>query len=135
MTHHSRGFIALISILIISTVLLIAVVSVAQFGIASRFLLLDLERKTETETLAEACLQIARVAIYNNPLYAVEHRMVTVGVPTSRCLIRSIVPNIPSTGQSTVEVTASSTNATTNLRAVITTMSGNILRREEIPTF
>jgi len=129
--QSERGFIALIAILIISVVLLASVISVAQFGITGRYILLDLERKAESESRAEACAQVARVAVFNDPAYEVTDKAVPVG--KSWCNVLSIVKNSPSSGFSRVEVSASSTGATTNLRATVDTSTGNITRLIELP--
>ena len=86
-----KGFIALIAILIISVVLLASVISAAQFGITGRYTLLDLERKAESESLAEACLQVARIAVFNDPAYEVTDRGVLVG--KNWCDVQKIVKN------------------------------------------
>ena len=130
--QKEKGFIALIAILIISVVLLASVVSAAQFGITGRYTLLDLERKAESESLAEACLQVARIAVFNDPAYEVTDRGVLVG--KNWCDVQKIVKNSPSSGFSRVEVSASSTGATTNFRTTVNTSTGNITRIIELPT-
>ncbi len=129
------GFIALISILIISMVLLFAVFAIGQRGIASRFLLLDLERKTQSEQLANACIQIATIDIANNAGHiAASDKEYNVG--SSKCTIHSVQPNFPSAGRSTIEVFAivpgPTEGATTNLQVVIDSTNGNIMSWQEL---
>ena len=127
-----EGFIALISVLILSVILLGAVISLAQYGITSRYALLTLEQKEISVSHAEACVQVARIAVVNDSLYETQNHVVPIG--NTNCLIRHIFPNTPTMGFSRVETTASSSGATTNLRVEIKTNSGAITKVEEIPT-
>ncbi|OGC80485.1 hypothetical protein A2943_02190 [Candidatus Adlerbacteria bacterium RIFCSPLOWO2_01_FULL_51_16] len=132
MIPQPKGFIALISVIIISFVLLITVLSFAQFGIVSRFLLLDLERKEASENLAAACVQVAIIAVYNDSLYEVTDRSVPVG--SEECVL-TIEASTPFLGRSQIQTTASSTGATTNLEVVIDSASGVIQTWEELASF
>lgn len=124
---NSRGFIALISILILSVVMLAAVVSLAQFGVTTRYALLDLERKAETESLALACVELVRIAVVNNPNFTATNLSVDVGTTTKRCLIESVASGV-------VRASATSGTAKTNIRATLNTTSGNVTRLEELAT-
>ena len=64
-SSKTNGFIALISILIVSSVLLVTTLSLAERGIAHRFFLLKHEQKSMSEQLAEACIHIARIKAYH----------------------------------------------------------------------
>ena len=83
-----KGFVALLSIIIMSVVLLATTLSLAQFGIASRFFILDLEHKSASEKLAEACVHVARISVYNNPFY--EAANINIPINTETCTIISI---------------------------------------------
>lgn len=127
---HTRGFIALISVLILSVVLLAAVVSLSQYGVTTRYALLDLERKAESETLASACIEVARIAVMNDPSYSVAFPpgiTLTVGTSTKLCKIETVSGGV-------VKVSASSTDAVTNLKATINTAAGDIIQLEESQT-
>ncbi len=52
----------------ISAVLVVTVLSLAQFGVASRYFLLDLEQKSASEKLAEGCVRLAQLYIIRDPL-------------------------------------------------------------------
>lgn len=130
---QSRGFIALISVLVLSVILLAAVISLAQYGISSRYALLDLENKTISEELARSCVQVARIAVFNDNLYETTNHIIPVG--DFRCEIKNISANTPYPGISQFEIQASSSGATTNLVIEIEANSGNILLVEEVPTF
>lgn len=85
----SRGFVALVAILIFSTILLIIVVSLSRYGVMARFALLDIERKTESEAVASACISVARIMIVDDPLMIATN--MTVPVNDNSCVIESIV--------------------------------------------
>lgn len=129
---QQRGFIALISVLILSVILLASVISLAQYGITSRYALLTLENKTITEELAQACIQVARIAIYNDHLYETVDHLIPIG--NYNCMIKNIFANTPLLGTSRIETNASLSGATTNLRTEIQANSGKIIKIEEIPT-
>lgn len=85
----SRGFVALVAILIFSTILLIIVVSLSRYGVMARFALLDIERKTESEAVASACISVARVMVVDDPLMIATNMVIPVKEKT--CVIESIV--------------------------------------------
>jgi hypothetical protein len=132
MKRHStqNGFIALISILIISAVLLATTLGLAQFGIANRFFILNLEQKASSKKLAEACAHIARIQTYNDPLF-VRDTLLNVPVGDSTCDIVSITPN---GGETVIETSAQTGEAITNLSIVVDNTNGNFLSWEEMPT-
>jgi hypothetical protein len=129
--HPQKGFIALISIMIMSVVLLATTLSLAQFGLASRFFILDLEHKSASEKLAEACVHTARISVYNDPLYN-PTSPVTIPVGDKSCTILSVQPN---GNQSLVKVTATSGTATTNMQVLIDNTNGDFVSWNEVPTF
>lgn len=120
----NRGFIALITVLIISAVLLVAVLSVSFVGLSSRFALIDIEHKISSQKLAESCVQVGVISVANDPLRAVSNRLVYVG--EGQCML-TISPNTPTSGESQIEATASSSNATTNLRIILNSSTASVL--------
>jgi hypothetical protein len=127
-TPQNRGFIALISILIISTVLLATTLSLAQFGIANRFFILDLEQKAGSEKLAEACVHIARVRAYNDPAYDTNVAEPII-VGGGACTIHAIDANGDET---TIETTATNGRSVTNFRVLVDNTNGDFLEWEEV---
>ncbi len=119
------GFIALISIIIIGFVLLISVIALGSRSIGTRFLLLDLERKDASKSLAEGCVQVAIIAIVNDPAYSASNVSVPVGSGT--CTIKSVVSG-------TIKTTANVSGATTNLQVSVDTSSGAIISWQETAT-
>lgn len=128
--HKNKGFVALISIIIISVVLLATTLSLAQFGIANRFFILDLENKRVSEKLAEACVHIARISVYNNPAYVFESANArTIPIDTLTCTINSISRD---NNESTVVVTATQNDSITHYKVVIDNTNGTFLSWTEL---
>ena len=128
--ESEHGFIALISILILSVVMLSTVLSLAQFGIASRYFILDLENKTVSEKLAEACVHVARISVYNDPTYTVTS-VVMLSIESKMCTIVSVERN---GDLSTIETRGESGNAITSLLVVVDNTNGDFISWNEIPT-
>jgi hypothetical protein len=125
MKHNSRGFIALISIIIISVMLLATTLSLAQFGIASRYFILDLENKRVSEKLAEACVQVARINVYNDFSYSVLRPGTKTNIGGKECVIASV-------SSGTIEAQATSSNSITNLRVKVNS-NGDFTEWRELP--
>lgn len=130
MKINQRGFIALISVLMLSVILLGVVISLAQYGMVSRYALLTLEQKEISHARARGCIQVARIAIANDSLYETTDKQVSYD--DSWCEIVLIDAD---GGQSIVRVSASSSGAVTNLEAIIDSASGDLLKIEERVTF
>lgn len=124
----SSGFIALISILIVSAVLLATTLGLAQFGLANRFLIMHLEQKTASEKLAEGCVQMARIKVYNEPSYTVSLRDVSIAGGT--CTINSVTN---SGSASTIKVTATEGESISNLCVVVNNTNGSFTSWKEVP--
>ncbi len=128
-SSKTNGFIALISILIVSSVLLVTTLSLAERGIAHRFFLLKHEQKSMSEQLAEACIHIARIKAYNDPEYTIStSESFPIGEET--CSIHRVTH----TGSEiTVETTAQIGHAITHLRVVLNPLDGSFISWEEVP--
>ena len=61
MKNSSAGFIALFSVIIITSVLLISAVALSFTGFLGRFNVFDSELKAESSALAEACIERVRL--------------------------------------------------------------------------
>jgi hypothetical protein len=128
---HERGFVALISIIMLSVVLLASTLSLAQFGLVNRYFILDLENKSVSERLAEACVHVARIQIYNNPDYE-PSTPITIAIGGSACTISMVDPGVD---ESTIEATATMGNSVTNYRVVVDTDDGEFLSWNEVSVF
>jgi hypothetical protein len=117
--------------LIISAVLLATTLGLAQFGIANRFFILNLEQKASSKKLAEACIHIARIQTYNDPLLIRDTPLeVPIGDDGAKCHIVSITPN---SGVTTLETSAQTGEAITNLSVLVDNQNGDFISFEEIP--
>lgn len=128
----NRGFIALISAIVVSFVLLITVVTLGMRGITGRLYLLEIENKRSSQALAESCVSVATVKVFSDPLYVATNVPVQVG--TNSCTILSVAPNTPVSGQSTVRVSGIYKKATTYLTVVIQTSNGALISQAEKAT-
>ena len=122
MKKDQNGFIALISILILSSVLLASTLALAQFGIANRFFILNLEQKSMSSKRAEACVEIARIKAYNNPSYTTSAMSVTIGGGT--CTLTSVAVSGNTT---TIKATATETVASIRDLGDVATQNGGKL--------
>jgi hypothetical protein len=104
--------------------------SLAQFGIANRFFILALEQKATSEKLAEACVHIARISVYNDPAYVVDTPF-AIDVAGGTCTIHSISTNGT---EATIKIKAASGKSFTNLSVTINPIDGDFLSWEEVPT-
>ncbi len=84
----NTGFVALISAIIISVILLLIVTNVSLTGFYSRFNILDSELKERSLSLAEGCADTAILKLANNPSYSPTNEVVTIGADS--CTIISI---------------------------------------------
>lgn len=130
MKKDQHGFIALISILILSSVLLASTLALAQFGIANRFFILNLEQKSMSEKRAEACVEIARIKAYNNPTYTTSATSVTIGGGT--CTLTSVAVSGNTT---TIKATATEGDTVSNLLVTVDNTTGNFTTFSEVGSF
>jgi Tfp pilus assembly protein PilX len=75
---NQRGFVALISVIIISAVLLFLMVTAAAIAFRGRFNTLDYENKKISVGLAEACVQTAMLKLAQSESYNPADELVTV---------------------------------------------------------
>lgn len=127
-----NGFIALITAIILSFILITVAVSLNQTGFFARSAVSDAEYKARSAALAEACFNQALLALTENPAYGGNE---TVAVDTDSCAIRPILFGTPALGQITIETRALFNDATTDLRIVIKASDHSIISWEEVPNF
>lgn len=130
--QNTKGFVALISVLVISTILFASVALLAQSHIVHRYMLLDFENKLQSEQLAAACVHIGKLFIYNNP-YITTDTLPYGGVfpiQDTTCSVLSIV-----TKGLKKEITTQGTFKTsvTTLYAEVDMNSNDITLWQEIP--
>ena len=127
--HGQEGYIALISAIIISSILLVVTVTLSYTAFFARYNILDSEYKERSASLAEACADVALLKLANNSGYAGN---VAVAIGTDFCSIRLL---FSSGTQTIVDTQASFQNAYTNLRLGVATSTLTVMSWEEIPKF
>jgi hypothetical protein len=110
MHSHPKGYIALISVLLISTSLLVAVISLSFTGYLNRFVILEAQLKEDSLAYAEACASTALGEIARNQAYA---PLSPVGIRVDAdaivdCYIESV------TGSPSNKIITAINNSTTN---------------------
>ena len=88
---NNTGFVALMSAIIISVILLLIVTNLSLTGFYSRSDILDSELKERSSALAEACADTALLKLANNSSYTGLGTITVFGSDT--CTIETIDPN------------------------------------------
>jgi hypothetical protein len=135
----SGGFVALISVIIISAILLVLVFTLEAASLFARFDSLDSENKRISLELAEACVQSAMLKEAQNPTYAGGDCISLGGVcggadPQQVCKICSVTY---ASGIATAYTRAAYRGAYTNLRVSFDTTPGSyaIQGWAELPSY
>lgn len=126
--HSERGFIALMSAVVISATLLLLAAGIGLSGIYDRFDQLDSELKERSNALAEACVDVALLQLSSNPNF---NSPTMVALPPHQCFMGNFSAN---GGLVTFETQASSSNYFTNLKVTYSTNHA-VSSWQEIPTF
>ncbi|MEK7564052.1 MAG: hypothetical protein AAB510_00585 [Patescibacteria group bacterium] len=125
--RHNSGFVALMSAIIISIVLLLITTNLGFTGFYSRSNILDNEFKKRSSSLAEACIDTAILKLANNSSYTGSENQTISGSNT--CNIGNIDP---SSNPIIINTTSVFQNATTNLRVEVNKSTLAIEYYEEI---
>ncbi len=128
--NNQKGFVALISIIIIMSVLLVISVSLSLTSFNTRFNVGDAEYKKKSSALAEACLdaQLLKLAQGVIIIYPA-----TVSVGSDSCTIISKQDNVPTSGQSTIKTKAVFQQSITNLEFVVNSSNFSLINWQELP--
>lgn len=124
--RNSGGFIALMSAIIISVILLLIVVNLSFSSFYSRSNILDSELKERSSALAEACVDTALLKLANNPLYFPPVGGESVEVDGETCIIESV------SGGTIINIRADYKNYITKLEVEVDSDIA-VIRWEEIP--
>lgn len=119
------GFVALITAIILTAILLTITVTLNQTSFFTRGILLDSEYKERSAALAEACVDVARLKLANDLSYSGNE---TVNISDSQCRIRPIASKV-------IETTATSSQSVTNLRVIINPSDISVVSWNELPSF
>lgn len=122
-----RGFIALMSAIIISAILLIVVASGSLTGFFGRMNIFDSELKERSMNLADACIDQAILKLAQNTAYTGSETITLVGGDT--CTIGSI----PSASPKTFKTQGVFRNYYTNLQVTLTSDNRSVSSWQEVP--
>lgn len=128
-----KGFIALISVILISFMLFAITYAVGMTSFLSRFNILDSESKKRSGALAEACLDQAILKITSEEY--LQNQEILVGPkPEDKCVIISTTQNVPTAGKTIIKTQSVINKSYTNLFIIIDD-DFNIIRWQECPNF
>ena len=129
----NNGFIALMSVVIISVLLLGITLTISLTGFFGRFNILDSESKERSVALAEACGDTAILNFTNDHSYDVSFaspETVTVS-GSDQCKIMMFKNDTPTTGKALIKTQAFINKAYTNIKIQINTSDMTIDSWEE----
>jgi hypothetical protein len=127
--QKNKGFIALMSAIIISVILLLIATNLSFVGFYSRFNILESEMKERSSALADACVDVALIGFAQNPSYSGN---TNVNIGSDTCFISLVTDD----GSEKVFVTRGIfSNTYTNLKVRVDDETFEVNSVEEIPTF
>lgn len=126
--NRKQGFIALISAIVISAILLIVAITMSYSAFFVRYAILDSEYKNRSSALAEGCVDSALLKLANGSVPASNEIIIIGSDPDDKCTIISV----DQSGGYTIKTQAIFRYSFTNL--VITTDANlAVLSWEEVP--
>jgi hypothetical protein len=125
--NRHQGFVALISAVIISAVLMLMVLAGALSGIFARSNVLDAELKSRSRAVADACLDQALLLVTNNPGYLDSQYQKFNALDACLLTVSGVAP------AKSIAVQGSSTKAVTNLSATYNTGTKAFTSLSEVP--
>ncbi len=133
---NEEGFVALITAIILSLILISITVTLNQSGYLTRSSLLDTEYKERSTALAEACANVALLKLANDPTYQVASPQ-QISVGTDSCWIHSVVTGTQDTikASATFQDTAAGKGVSTNLIIVVNASDLSVQSWNEVPAF
>jgi len=129
MDKSQQGYIALISVIIISVVLILLSVSLATSGFFTRFNVLDAESKQQSNWLTESCVNLAVLHLAEGST-----GIGNINVGSRSCNIVSVTNNSPLTGQVTILAKAITAQAVANLQVIINSTDFSLVSWQELPS-
>lgn len=123
-----RGYIALMSAIVISFLLLAITISLGFTAFFGRLNVLDSESKERSNALAEACIDSA-ILDASNGTYSVD-KIVNIGSDMCR-----IISSVNGGSQTTIKTHGCINKSYTNLQAIIDNNSFAIISWDELPNF
>ena len=129
--HMERGFVALMSVIIIGATLLVVVIGASLTGFYSRYNVLDFELKERSASAAEACANQALLELANDATYAGGTTLSLNSLDT--CRVGPVALVDP--GQKSIRIQATSSDAVTDLFVVVNTSDLSIASWREVPNY
>lgn len=126
---NNSGFLALMSSIIISAILLFITINTSFNGFYTRFNILDTEIKERSFALADSCLDIALLKFIQDSSFSGN---INNSVSENSCYIG---PVTTSGTQKTFKIKGVYLNAHTNLKVVVNGTNFKVISVEEIPTY
>lgn len=127
--NTNSGYIALMTSIFISIILLSVSIKQNSLGWDTAFNIINYESKQQSETLAESCVGVAVASFLNNT-----HKENITLYPNGRCIYFPIVDNSPSNGLVSIKVSAIVKNSYTNIEAVADkNLKMKIISYKELP--
>ncbi len=120
------GYIALVSALVLSLIVIAVTFAVSLSGFLSRFNILASYTKESSAALAEACVETARLKLIQSSSYA-GNEIIAIG--TGTCTIYPL--ETPVGAQRIIKAAASTERSTTNLRVTVTADDAAVVSWEE----
>ncbi len=124
---NSSGFIALISAIIISSILVGLLLTSSGAGLSTRINMLDRELKRDSEYLAQSCINVTLLKISQNYTYTPAAGGDRIVVGTDMCTIQSVAYTTENstthTKTATIQVQAAYRSTWTTLRVTATVRS------------
>jgi hypothetical protein len=133
MKKQPKGFIALMSVIIIMAILMLIVASTSLTGFFSRFNILDSELKERSSAIASACVDEALLQLANDSSWGGNATTTLPG--GEQCYVGLVQNNVPAAGQKTLKTRAFYSNFYTNLKVTIDSASLSVLSWQELPNF
>ena len=124
----NTGFIALMSAIIISVVLLLVVTNLGFTEFYNRSNILDSELKEKSFALAEACVDTAILKLANDSSYNPINE--PISVDADNCIIQSVASGA---SQKIISIQTNYKNYYTNLKIVLNSANMSVVSWEEIP--
>ena len=124
-----RGFIALMSAVVISVVLLLLATQGSLTGFYSRFNILESEYKERSASLAEACVGQTLLELVNDRGYAGD---ATSTLGEEQCYVGAVTA---AGGQKIFKTQGIFRNSYTNLEVVVDSADFSVISWQELPTF
>lgn len=129
MMRHDSGFIALMSSIIFSVILLLIAVTLSFISFSGRFNILDSEMKERSSALADACVDTGLLKLANDSNYPGNETVIVSGSDT--CTIDQVAT--PGIDPQTFVIHADYKNYITNLRIIVDLSDTSIISWEETP--